>query len=134
MRATRTPKLACLAITASILAALVGAAPAAAAAADCQPYGKTPCLLPFPNNLFTQADHTTPTGLRVHLPAARCRSTPRVSGSRSAPYDRDDGFSPGSAMIVHVPGLDNAAAFARTGAVSARGHGAGLRRSASRSS
>jgi hypothetical protein len=32
-------------------------------------------------------------------------------------YDRNDGFSPGSAMIVHVPGLDNAKAFARTGAV-----------------
>jgi hypothetical protein len=34
-----------------------------------------------------------------------------------AQYDRNDGFSPGSAMIVHVPGLDNAKAFARTGAV-----------------
>jgi hypothetical protein len=33
-----------------------------------------------------------------------------------AQYNRNDGFSPGSAMIVHVPGLDNATAFARTGA------------------
>ncbi len=42
-----------------------------------------------------------------------------ASGQRisPAPYDRNDGFSPGSAMIVHVPGLDNAAAFARTHAV-----------------
>ena len=32
-----------------------------------------------------------------------------------APFDRADGFSPGSAMIVHVPGLhDNPTAFAKT--------------------
>jgi hypothetical protein len=29
-------------------------------------------------------------------------------------YNRNDGFSPGSAMIVHVPGLDNPKAFAKT--------------------
>ncbi len=34
-----------------------------------------------------------------------------------AEYDRNDGFSPGSAMIVHVPGLDNAQAFTRTNPV-----------------
>jgi hypothetical protein len=35
-----------------------------------------------------------------------------------ADYDRNDGFGPGSALIVHVPGLDNATAFANTGPVS----------------
>jgi hypothetical protein len=34
-----------------------------------------------------------------------------------APYDRNDGFSPGSTLIVHVPGLDTGRAFRRTGAV-----------------
>ncbi len=34
-----------------------------------------------------------------------------------ADYDRNDGFSPGSAMVLHVPGLDNANAFRRTGSV-----------------
>jgi hypothetical protein len=33
-----------------------------------------------------------------------------------APYDVADGFSPGSSIIVHVPGLDNEAAFDQTGA------------------
>ena len=33
------------------------------------------------------------------------------------PYDRNDGFSPGSTIVLHVPGLDNAAALKRTGAV-----------------
>ena len=45
-----------------------------------------------------------------------------------APYDRADGFSPGSAAIVHVPGLDNAAAFARTGAAGVLDMGTSLRR------
>ena len=74
-------------VTVPLLAALmlggVTAAPAGAAravrdratvpAADCQPFGATPCLLPFPNNLYTRSDRSTPTGLRVDLPARRCR-------------------------------------------------------------
>ena len=28
-------------------------------AADCQPFGATPCLLPFPNNLFTRSQSTS---------------------------------------------------------------------------
>jgi hypothetical protein len=31
-----------------------------------------------------------------------------------APYDRSDGFSPGSSIITRVPGLDNQAAFDQT--------------------
>ena len=31
-----------------------------------------------------------------------------------APYDRSDGFSPGSSIIARVPGLDNQAAFDQT--------------------
>src|SRR3979411_2047360 len=50
-------------------AGLVASKAAARPAADCQPYSRTPCLLPFPNNLFTRADRSTSTGLRVNLPA-----------------------------------------------------------------
>ena len=85
-------------------------------AADCQPFAGRPCLLPFPNNLFTRRDRSSATGLRVSLPQGAMPVN--TSGQRIsvAPYDRADGFSPGSAVIVHVPGLDNARAFARTGA------------------
>jgi len=84
--------------------------------ADCQPFGGRPCLLPFPNNLFTKRDRSSATGLRVSLP--RGAMPGNTSGQRVsvAPYNRADGFSPGSAAILHVPGLDNAKAFARTGA------------------
>jgi hypothetical protein len=103
------------------------AARAPAPAADCQPFGARACLEPFPNNLFTRPDGSSATGLRVRLPAGAMpisRTGQRVS---PAPYDRADGFSPGSAAIVHVPGLDNAAALARTGAAGVLDIGRSLR-------
>jgi hypothetical protein len=86
-------------------------------AADCQQFGAAPCLLPFPNDLFTKPDQSTPTGLRLDLPASAMPVNKNGQAVSTAEYDRNDGFSPGSAMIVHVPGLDNQQAFARTGAV-----------------
>jgi hypothetical protein len=88
----------------------------ARAAADCQPYGASACLLPFPNDLFTRPDSSTPTGLRVHLPASAMPADKQRQRIAVAEYDRADGFSPGSDVIVHVRGLDNPAALARTGA------------------
>jgi hypothetical protein len=86
-------------------------------AADCQPFSGRPCLFPFPNDLFTRADRSTPTGRRVNLPAAAMPVNASRQRMAVTEYDRNDGFSPGSALIVHVPGLDNQRAFARTGAV-----------------
>jgi hypothetical protein len=64
------------------------------------------CLLPFPNDLFTVADPTTDTGRRVNLPLA---GMPRnVAGVPIDPteWNRNDGFSPGSMILTHVPGID----------------------------
>src|SRR5260221_8875402 len=66
-----------LVLAAALMAALIssaGAAPAARPAAtkpaaDCQPFSGSPCLLPFPNNLFTRRDRSSATGVRVRLPA-----------------------------------------------------------------
>ena len=93
MRATNTPKVACLAIAAAIVAALAGAGPAGAAAADCQPYAQKSCLLPFPSNLFTKRDKSSVTGLRVHLPAGAMPVDSKGSRVGVAPYDRNDGAS-----------------------------------------
>ena len=128
MRATHTTKVACLAIIAAILAVLAGAGPAGAAAADCQPFAKKPCLLPFPSNLFTKRDKSSVTGLRVHLPAGAMPVNSKGSRVGVAPYDRNDGFSPGSAIIVHIRGLDNARAFSRTGAATLANMGRSLRK------
>jgi hypothetical protein len=73
-------------------------------------------MFPFPDDRLAREDVSTPTGLRVHLPAAAMplnRSGERIAVGE---YDRADGFSPGSTVIVHVPGLDSSVAWARTGA------------------
>ncbi len=101
-------------VLATLFTSVAAAAGTAQPAADCQPFAAKPCLLPFPNNLFTKPDRTTPTGLRVQLPAGAMPVNTKGQRVSVAQYDRNDGFSPGSAMIVHVPGLDNAKAFSRT--------------------
>jgi hypothetical protein len=53
----------------------------------------------------------------VQLPVAALPVSNRGDRIDAAPYDRNDGFSPGSTLIVHVRGLDNARALQRTGAV-----------------
>ena len=81
-----------------------------AQAADCQPFASEPCLLPFPNNLFTRQGHTsTPTGLRVHLPArGDAGQHEGRSGWASGRMTATTASAPGSAVIVHVNGFDNA--------------------------
>jgi hypothetical protein len=74
--------------------------------AVCEPLGGERCLLPFPNDYFTVADRGTATGLRVDLDRA---ATPaNASGVHIDPTElnRNDGFSPGSAIAVLLPGLD----------------------------
>ena len=75
------------------------------------------CLYPFPNDHFTVADAATATGRRLNL---NLQSMPRNRAQKPIdPTDqnRADGFSPGNKIITRVPGLDNAEAFRRTGAV-----------------
>jgi hypothetical protein len=104
-----------------LIAAACGAvAPAAVAkapAGDCQPYAGRPCLLPFPDNRLTRSDRTSHTGLRLALPQAAMPVNTKGARVRVASYDRNDGFSPGSAIVIHIPGLDNARALQRSGAV-----------------
>jgi hypothetical protein len=95
-----------------------GAASAASrASANCQPYSGRVCLFPYPDNRFTRLDRSSATGRRVRLPAAAMPAN--TSGQRIAvgPWDRNDGFSPGSAIVLHIPGLDTPKAMNRTRAV-----------------
>ncbi len=71
----------------------------------------------FANNLFARTQRSTPTGLRVQLPAAAMPVNTQGQRIGVADYDRSEGFSPGSSVIVHLAGLDNTQALARTGAV-----------------
>ena len=91
-----------LLLAAAVLIAAVPAIPAAAAA------GEQPGLLPFPSNRLTVPDRTSPTGLRVHFAADALPAN--VAGKHIDPteWNRQDGFSPGTPILVHVPNLDPA--------------------------
>jgi hypothetical protein len=75
------------------------------------------CLLPFPDDYYTVPDVSTATGLRINLKTEATQ--PNVAGQRidTAPYNLNDGFSPGQTIVVKVPGLNSIAAMQRTGAV-----------------
>jgi hypothetical protein len=64
------------------------------------------CLLPFPNDFFTRHDATSGTGRRVDF--ERAAMPANTSGVPMDPteWNRNDGFSPGSAPMLHVPGVD----------------------------
>jgi hypothetical protein len=84
---------------------------------DCDQLDPAHCLLPFPSDRFTRRDPTTATGLRVAFPAQAMPEN--TAGKRIDPSElnRNDGFSPGTAIITRVPGLESQEALARTGAV-----------------
>ena len=78
----------------------------------------TNCLLPFPDDWWTSPDPTTVTGRRVSIPEAAMPTDKVGLPVDAAPYQDLDGFSPGSTILVHVPGLDSEAAFEHSGIVS----------------
>jgi hypothetical protein len=83
----------------------------------CDPIDPSVCLYPWPDDAFTDADSSTPTGRRLAL---RLQDMPaNVAGKPIDPTDWNtlDGFSPGASIVTKVPGLDNPVAFARTGSV-----------------
>ncbi len=71
------------------------------------------CMHPFPNDWFTVADGTSPTGRRVHFSLT---GMPRNAANKPidpTDYNRSDGFSPGASIVLEVPGMD----LGMTGAV-----------------
>ena len=78
----------------------------ASSADGCDFLAASKCLLPFPNDYFTVVDPASDTGRRVHVAPG---ATPvNVNGVHVDPaeWNRNDGFSPGSSGVLHVPGVD----------------------------
>jgi hypothetical protein len=93
-----------------------------ASADRCDILAAAKCLMPFPNDFFTERDDSSATGRRVHL-----RSDAMPTNSSGVPinpteWNRNDGFSPGSAIVTYVAGLD----LARSGAAPITDIGASL--------
>ena len=95
------------------------------AVAGCDPIAGTECLLPFPNDWFT-TNARTPTGLRVNLSAEAMPRNAAGTPINPAQWNTADGFSPGSMLLAHVPGID----LAKTGAAPVTDVGWSLRRDA----
>jgi hypothetical protein len=94
-----------------------GAADAGIPSGACDPIDPAVCLQPWPNDYFTVADASTPTGRRLDLDPL---SMPRNRAGKPidlTDMNQADGFSPGNPIVTRVPGLDNPEAFRRTGAV-----------------
>ena len=94
------------------------ALPAGAQAAKCNGVPSRACVLPFPNDYAqTKHDSSTPTGRRVAL--RRSAMPANAGGSKVNPreWNRNDGFSPGQPIMVHLPFLKTQAQFRHSGIV-----------------
>src|SRR5881275_3309014 len=108
----------------ALLAFTADALPSAAAELPTDPKcefiaspGSSKCMLPFPDDYYTKADPTSPTGRRIDF---RELAMPRNASSapiEAAPYNVGDGFSPGSVITLKIPGIETAADVAATHAV-----------------
>jgi hypothetical protein len=74
-------------------------------------------MFPFPDNRLTKPDKASLTGLRLNLPQAAMPENLNNVRLGVAPYDQNDGFSPGSAILLHISQLDTQKALNRTHAV-----------------
>jgi hypothetical protein len=72
------------------------------------------CLLPFPDDYYTVKDKSTATGRRVDLTDAGMPQNQAGVPMAAAPYNLNDGFSPGQVITLKVPGLDTPQAFTNT--------------------
>ncbi len=64
------------------------------------------CMLPFPNDHFTVRDRSTPTGRRLALSSASLPTNASGAPIDVTDQNRADGWSPGSQIMVQLPGLD----------------------------
>jgi hypothetical protein len=72
----------------------------------CDPFDERACLLPWPNDAFTVRDTATATGRRVAFDPSSTPMNASAVHIDITDQNRADGFSPGSALLSHVPALD----------------------------
>ncbi|MFN8544704.1 MAG: hypothetical protein U0807_10960 [Candidatus Binatia bacterium] len=93
-----------------------GTSPGAVCSADCTCpcdfLDPSECMFPFPSDYLTVADATSHTTRRVHFAPSGMPHNVANSPFDVTEYNRSDGFSAGSTILVHVQGVD----VAQTGA------------------
>ena len=70
---------------------------------DCDEIAPTYCMFPFPSNVFTVEDSTSPTGRRVALKAENLPINFYDVGVDPAPWNELDGLSAGLGLMTHLP-------------------------------
>ncbi len=66
---------------------------------DCDSLVPEFCGYPFPSNVYSAEDPSTPTGRRVSF------GTGLMLGNDPAPWNKSDGFSAGSPIMTYLPGI-----------------------------
>ncbi len=90
------------------------------AASECDFIGQQAgslCMLPFPDDFYTVKDTSSNTGRRIAFQTDAMPANSSDVHIDAGPYRRNDGFSPGQAIVLRVPGLDTPQALASTNAV-----------------
>jgi hypothetical protein len=77
----------------------------AASGPGCEILDTRSCLLPFPSDAYTVEDEASATGRRVDLPQGLLANADGSTLDVTA-WNRNDGFSPSTPILIHVPGLD----------------------------
>jgi len=72
---------------------------------SCEELDQTHCLLPFPSDRFTVADNDSASGRSVALPTGQLANAAGTTLDVTE-WNRNDGFSPGSPMLVSAAGVD----------------------------
>jgi hypothetical protein len=86
----------------------------ATAASPCDPLAASQCMLPFPDDFYTVSDPSMPTGRRVYFPPGAFPTAVGSTAFTAAPWEDNDGFSPGSTILTHVPGISLSASHVAT--------------------
>lgn len=79
--------------------------------------GNSVCMLPFPDDYYTVADPTSQTGRRVDFKTPAMPANVGGEHIEAEPYNASDGFSPGSVILLKVPGINTTADVKAMGAV-----------------
>jgi hypothetical protein len=78
----------------------------AAGSPSCDGLDTSQCMLPFPNDYYSVPDRGAPTGRHIDFPAAGFPAAVGQAPFNPAPWAANDGFSPGSTILIHVGGIN----------------------------
>ena len=67
--------------------------------------GDPVCMLPFPDDYYTVPDAGSATGRRVDFKTEGMPANAASTHIEAAPYNASDGFSPGSVILLKIPGI-----------------------------